>query len=746
MSEFLKEDFESKNGIKSQKDIILEKIHRIKSYNNDLIAEYFPFKKYNKKNNKVITPFCSQSKHIMYDSSQNSTYKKVFIKPLVKNNKLYLAKHKYHTNNFNLSSNLNFSKIEKLNKNNNIMDINNNAIKSNIRTFENKTIINNENSLNETTSDYDIDKISNFQNNNTISNNIDNNIIDNFFSAKDEKKNNIINLKNQNIHDQKKSSEFSRICLKNNNNININILEKMNTTKAKDSININSINLISNNDIRNINDNPLFLDKIFSLSKTINETDIINSITPDIIKTNSKIGNQRIMKNLKNRLFLDSKNIETNKANEDLPTSNYYISITEVNPNSKLDEIEEKNILNKKQKGEKFQRLNFLESKKIIFAAIAKEKQKIINESIKNYRKYLFLIHKQQQEYEEYDEYLKKELNNNKNIKKKLQIFKDKLNLGPIKTSKLSLLKNKNLVFEKKGCSINGNKNFSSKNFDLKYRKKNILSNKNGYKEKRLLTINNDYEPLLTEGNNSNIKYIINTNIDKGIIKPMNKKILKIRIDDINKFKKIVIKNKNINRKNNSLKNNINSKSTNKNNKKKNISNFNIESFASDSLQKSPIKKINSQTIKYPKNYKNSYLDNFMNVNKNKMNIKNANKSLILKKLMNNYNSKKQKIITKKNGQFLNNHIKNFINNPIKYKSFKKLEKPSDYREKIEMHKMITEEKRKVLNKFNKNIYKLKENINNFYDKQTKNRDIKNVKQNRVAKEYKSDSFKIKNE
>jgi hypothetical protein len=113
---------------------------------------------------------------------------------------------------------------------------------------------------------------------------------------------------------------------------------------------------------------------------------------------------------------------------------------------------------------------------------------------------------------------------------------------------------------------------------------------------------------------------------------------------------------------------------------------------------------------------------------------------------MNNYNSKKQKIITKKNGQFLNNHIKNFINNPIKYKSFKKLEKQSDYREKIEMHKMITEEKRKVLNKFNKNIYKLKENINNFYDKQTKNRDIKNVKQNRVAKEYKSDSFKIKNE
>ena len=401
MSLLIKDNYESINGIRSQKDIILEKIHRIKSYNNNLVKGYFPFKKNFAKKNNIITPFYSQSKNIVFDSNQNSIYKKVFIKPLIKKN----TRQRCQTNNCTLDNNLNFSRI---NKDINNIDINN---------INKQTIVNNDTSLNETISDYDIEKISKFHNINTIyNNNIDNNIIDDYSKIKTEKRNNnIINLKN-NSH--KRIIELNKLSLHNKNSIND---IKYNTIKRNDNIdyiNINSIILHSNNN--NIN-NPLYLSKLISLSNSINE---IKTNSP-IIQSDSNIKNKKINQKFKKKFYLNNNNFYTIKTNEEIkPKTNYYASLTEANPYSKIEEIEIKRLNINKPKNEdnnKYKNSNFLETKRKILSSIEKEKQKIIDESIKNYRKYLNLIQKQQKEYEEYDLYLKSELNNNQNNKMKLK-------------------------------------------------------------------------------------------------------------------------------------------------------------------------------------------------------------------------------------------------------------------------------------------------------------------------------------
>ena len=762
-----KENFISESilGIKSQKDIILEKIHRIKSYNKNFIKEYIPNKKNNTKNNNLVSPFYCQSKNIVYDSNHNSTVKKVFIKPVVKKNRIYITnKKKYHTNNCTINQNLNFSQIKKLNKNNNNInnEINNNKsinIKNN-----NKTIINNENSLYDTNSDYENEKMKNQNNNNVFNKNNfdnDNNVMDKFYTIKNEKRNNnIINLKNKNvIHNRKKASEINQICLKNNNNININILDKMNCAKGKDSININSINLISNNNINRIN-NPAYLNKLFSLSNTINDTDTINHYH-ETMNTDYNIKTQKVNKKLKKRFLLNDTKSDINKTNEEChPHSNYYSSITEVNPNSLIEEIELTG-LNLKRNNYKYNKSNYLETKKKILISIENEKQKIIDESFKNYRKYLYLIQKQQQEYEEYDKYLKNELYNNLNNQRKLKIFKDKLKIDSTNTSYFNLLKNKKLMMSRtEGSPSEKNKTLSSKNFDRKHKneimKKFILPHKNMCDERRLLTTTSEaYEPLFMEDNESKIKYNLkNNNIIERQYNPLNKKLLKLNIDDIKKFKKIEVNNKNKNKKNNyhskiknkTINSNNNNNTNNKNKIKKNISNININYFSSDKLKKTN-KKISTDLFRSINNYKNNNeLENFLNNHKYKLSSNNIKKKLLLKKLMKNIKNEKDKTI--KIHKVHKKSISNSHNLNIKCKSLRKLENYTEYVDPAltnsvplvnnkEIHKMISEEKKKVLNRFN-NLFKNKNNKNNNNINSPNNNNTNNINNNEYYSESKN--------
>ena len=746
MSLLIKDNSESINGIKSQKDIILEKIHRIKSYNNNLVKGYFPFKKNFAKKNNIITPFYSQSKNIVFDSNQNSIYKKVFIKPLIKKNKIYITRQKYQTNNYILDNN-SLSKIKILNK-----DINNIDINNDITNYDRQTNLNKETSLNETTSDYDIEKISKFHNNNTIyNNNIDNNIIDDFSKIKTEKKNNnIINLKN-NSH--KRIIELNRLFLKNNNNIND---IKIKTTKGNDNIdniNINSINIYSNNH-NNKKSNPLYLSKLISLSNTINE---IKTNSP-IIQTDSNIKDKKIHKKYKKKFYLNDTNVNVNKTNEDIkPKENYYTSLTEANPYSKIEEIEITGLNISKPKDEgnnKFKNVNFLETKRKILSSIEKEKQKIINESIKNYRKYLNLIQKQQQEYEEYDQYLKNELNNNQNNKMKLKLFKEQLTIGPKNKSNYNILKNKKLMFCRGVISPQGeNKTISTKNFDMKKHRNKIMQkfnflNKDMQNEKRLLTSTEAYEPLLSEDNEyNNLKYNLKSYNNSEVYNTFNKKIL--NIDNL-KFKKIDLKNKDKNKKRNFNINLIN-KTKNKKTVKKIISNLNPNILSSETLKKS--NRINTEISNHSKKLKNNNeLKSYFHKNNNKVSLTNIKKRLILKKIMKNF--KNEKIKSK---QICKRTISTMNNTQNNNKSLKKLDNYNNYIEQNisgtipfmniqEIHRMITEEKKKALNKLNNNNiikYKENKNIHDYYTK-IKSKEVKEISKN-IKDDQNTQSCKVKN-
>lgn len=741
MSLLIKEKSEYINGLKSQKDIILEKIHRIKSYNNNLIKAYFPFKNNIPNIKGIITPFYSQSKNIVYDSNPNSIFKKVFIKPLIKNKDNYMTKKKYLTNNCTLNKNLNISKINKLNKsiNNPELNINNN-----------KTQLNNEVSLNETTSEYDLEKKSRIHNSNIINTkNIDNNIIDNFLNIKIEKKNNLINFKNNNnIQKLNKKKELKELN-KNNNTINnyINIIDNVRTSEENDNININSGNLLSNNNIKEIK-NPLYLSKLISLSNSINEIET----KPQILQTDSNIKNKKINRKYKRKFYLNDNNININKTNEKIvPKINYYTSLTESNPYSKIEEIEIKGLNKSKPRNESNNSLNslyFLETKRKILSSIEKEKKKIIDESIKNYRKYLYLIQKEQQEYEEYDQYLKDELNENQNNQKKLKLFKNQLKIGSKNKSNYDVLQNNNFLFGTvRGSPKMENKTLSTKNFDIKSNKnknmKKFIFPKTKIKEeKNIFTSTEDYKPLTSGNNESNLTCNLKSYNDDQSYKPINKSNIKINNNNVN-FRKIDPKNKNKSKKTN-CHININDKTKKRKKFKNNISNLNITYLSTNAL------KTNNINNTYTSNSKN--VINNQQHNNNKLSFSNIKKRLILKKLMKNIKNENDKKKNFKQITILNMNN----NNNIKNNSLKKLENHNDYIEQKkqniipsiniqEIRRMIIEEKKKSLNNFNNNIIKFKENKNiNDYYKMIKSKEIKGISFN-LTDEKKSDSFKVKN-
>ena len=749
MSLVIKDNSENINGIKSQKDIILEKIHRIKSYNDNLIKEYFPIKKNNTKN-KLISPLYSQSKELLYDSNKNTMFKKIFIKPLVKKNRIY--KPKFFTNNCTMNKKLNFSNIKKLNKKNN-NDTIKNLINNNIINYQNKTITNNENSLNETTSDYDIEKIAKYKNRKTINtNNIDNNMIDTYLTLKKEKKNNNMHLKNRIFHCKKTSSELNSNSLKNSNFFNLNILENMHNKKERkenDMKNITPLNLLSNDKIKK-NNNTLYLNKLFSISTT--ETDAIINNKPEKIRTDHNINKQEIYKNLKNNLYLNDTISDINKTSEDIkPNSNYYTSITEAGPNSY--EIETAELKQNKN----MQKINVLETKRKIINSIEKEKQKIIDESIKNYKKYLFLIEKQQQEYEEYDKFLKKELNKNKSKKLKLKLFKEKLTIGTNNTSQLNEFKNKKMIYNRHVDTpqYQENKTLSSKNLDYhkkrnKNEKKFVFPNKNdnSFDEKKLLTTSEGYEPLLSEDNESNLISNFNTNTNTNTIekehKNINKRVLNINNDNIKKFRKIEI-NKDEKTNNNIL----NSKANNNKKSKSNVSSLNMNYFSLDTIKKMNNPKNNTEIMKNQQNFKNKNEFEGFN-NKNKLTLNAIRKRIILNKKTKDKIEKEPKT---QSNLIHQNNVK-LSNNSLRFKSLKKLE---NYKSLIaqnilnkiplsniqEIHRMISEEKKKALNKLYINLLKYKEKKNkNEYNQQKLKKEIKEDNKNVLNADK---AFKIKN-
>ena len=91
-------------------------------------------------------------------------------------------------------------------------------------------------------------------------------------------------------------------------------------------------------------------------------------------------------------------NIDMNKTNEEIkPNFDYYNSITEMNPGTKIEEIELNSFNNNNNRENKLnKKLNYFENKKKILSSIEREKKKLLEQNYNNYIKYINLIQKQQ--------------------------------------------------------------------------------------------------------------------------------------------------------------------------------------------------------------------------------------------------------------------------------------------------------------------------------------------------------------
>jgi anion-transporting ArsA/GET3 family ATPase len=240
------------------------------------------------------------------------------------------------------------------------------------------------------------------------------------------------------------------------------------------------------------------------------------------------------------------------------------------------------------------------------------------------------------------------------------------------------------------------------------------------------------YRPLLNEENDSDLNF--KTNNNERSIQSINKKGLKISIDDLKKYKKLVNKKTNYNKI-------INKKTNNKIIIKKNISNLKEDYSSYDTFKKSK-QKINTVILNNRFNNKTE-LDLF-NVGNKKLALKNIKKNSILKKLMKDKKIGKQKEQKIKYNQINKTTLSNTNNNDYKCQSLKKIENFQDYYEQKtlsniplknihKIHRMITEEKNKALNKLNVNIlkYKDKKNLNQLYS-QIKNKAIISNKNNLI--------------
>ena len=612
-------------------------------------------------------------------------YKKVRVKPFTQRkmdkieninipNKILFTREKNDIKQLNKNS---FNKINLTNNNiNSRLGLNNNL---NINDYSINLINKNEKYFKNNFSTIgEINKLS--EKNNTIDSS--NNLI----------RNNIENNKNTNIYEH------------NNNDLNLEMFDK-----DKEKVNINYINTISNNVYGKIN-SPIYLNKIFSLSNTINDNlELFDNINDtDTLNSHTK---RRINKKLKKKILLNDKspNIDMNKTNEEIkPNFDYYNSITEINPGSKIEEIELNSINNNNNREIKVdKKLNYFENKKRILSSIEREKKKLLEENYNNYIKYINLIQKQQDQYKEYDEYLKSELIKNRNSQIKLQLYKENY-FKYFKNKKIQEIQIVNPSSEFKTLS---SQNFSKNNPKHKFKIKRMFPLNKIEMNNKYKLIDKYESSIVTENSINSIRLSKNGKSTKNN-NDKDKKVIKINFNGlkhrhtVNFIKK---KNKKMN-----LHNLIQNKNPSNTNKPY-ISHLNLNSIKIIPLDRSfnyefssKNKIINKDKINKTNifsNNKNIKTD-FREFDKSKKNfmIDNEQKSLILKKLVKNIKNEIEK---------RNNLCDTNIQKHIKCNSFKKLEEINEYyyggnknnnknnkndNNKKEIHKLIYEEKKKFLN------------------------------------------------
>ena len=486
-----------------------------------------------------------------------------------------------------------------------------------------------------------------------------------------------------------------------NDNIEYLRENKINLNKKKQ----NNINNSKNKNNININKNQISTDYLKSIK-------IINSSIKTKYKDSSSnnINNKNYMiqkdtnydKNQDNIYYIIKKNSQLRSAkakidifdNRKTPTNNYY-HLTDVSPN--VPKINNENNMKK---------FSYIQNKKNIINSIELEKERLINESYQNYKKYLYLMKKQQKELKEYDNFLKKELNDNQDKQLKLKLFNSNLQKDGAK-SYFTLVKSKNLRKSLTNNIINENQ---LNNNLVKYNKNTASINKSLQK---YFSLNSNDERKISKEKNNNIKTVTNNNNDfdnnyNKIIKlnkSSNLKEFKINMKTLKKLRKLNLRN-------------IQNK-------------YNKNTFKTEDEYRT-LKNINE--IKSP-----NYIENKDNNNiiVNESNEKEIKKRLIIKNKNIYKNYMKEKEFKLKTESYYNKPSSLFFNN--KNNSLPKLKKLDDYiginqygsviippNNKKKIYRMISEEKERTLNKL-KNLFKFEENKrNNEYYSQTKNRETKN--------------------
>ena len=449
------------------------------------------------------------------------------------------------------------------------------------------------------------------------------------------------------------------------------------------------------------------MDDISSLSNNLdNNYNLFKFMSNRLINKNKNKINKKSNKNI---LYNDiDLNIYMNKTSDEAKSKyNYLNSITELNPNYKKEEIK----LNKSNDNIKEIKINkqldFIENKKYVLSNIEKEKQKLEKENINNYIKYIKLIQQEQQQYKEYDQYLKNELKKNKNNQIQLQLFKENY---------LNFIQNKKTKERKTKIPIPENRTLSLNNLENKIIKKRLG---NGKKSNLLINIPNRFNHknfiecgrIKTE---NSIKSIPISAYSKEKAKINNNHIIKNNLhgqkilNTINHFdknkKKLKITNFKKNRKrNNIIKDflDISHLSINVNNpilSTDNSLNYEKKIFTSVNKMVKRKKKIKFEILGKSKNIKT---DNNENAKKRNTFSLREERLLFRRSTKNMKNEKRIELNLNNNNKF----------NRTRSRFLKKINEINEYyygvnssnntyinKSSHDLHKMISEEKKKLLN------------------------------------------------
>ena len=535
--------------------------------------------------------------------------------------------------------------------------------------------------------------------------NIDHNYLKNVINKipRGKNKNNFVSI-NDKINFTKGEEKFFNFNLSksindinkvNNINKSENCGDKINNKKKKGK-EIKEITIDKNNIFIN---NDLTLNFFKEREKNLN-VNYINSIPTDVYrKTNSSLYLNKIYRssNSKNENFniLNNDFNITNNKNKNIlnPTyTNYFSSLTDINPYLKFDEIEKSPFKNH-EIGAK-EKFKTLENKKRIISLIEKEKQNLLND---NYTKYIQFIQKQQEKCKEYELYLNKELKRNKNSQQKLELIKENC----FNSMKNSFIKEnfENFPLETKTYSTNNINKHNNKNKIFK----NRIFPLNKLKNKLQLGINNSNQ--ISSGRNTT-RNIIKREIKikesmlkrknkNKIIKRTNKIMNKINITNPNTFRN---NKSNIYHLNITLKPIINTDRS---------LNYEIQNFSFENKAfKNPNRKI---LYNFSDNFYTNTIKPEKGKNKIMLKLNSNGKYFILKKLMNKV----------KNGIVKNPKFKKIsFNKDLNFKEFfksnssKKFKVFNRYNYESNILKDTNDNKKRINKMINANIKNIYNNLN----------------------------------